>query len=1534
MSTPAKSRRNKKSGPRESKNREASTTWDAEGEPTEKVSTVSSGAFPVVGVGASAGGLAAVTELLKRLPDQTGAAFVIIQHLDPRHGSLTADILSRVSSMPVDEVRNGMRLQPNHVYVIPPNSNMRLVRGILKLSPRTEIRGQHLPIDLFFKSLAEDRMDRAIGVVLSGIASDGTMGVQAIKAEGGFTFAQDPTSAQYDGMPRSAILSGAVDIVETPERMAGEIAKMATLFSTRPANRVIIEPHVTPHAPNGNLRRIFAAIRKATRVDFTHYKHSTVQRRIARRLFLLKIEDLRTYADYVESHPEEAKTAFADILIHVTGFFRDPDVYEKLKTRILPKYMENWDPAYPFRVWVAGCSTGEEAYSIAIAFYEYLDKAKVRPALQIFASDVSDHSLQRARTAIYPESIARDVSRVRLKRYFEKLEGGGYRIAKWIRDTCLFSRHDVTADPPFAKIDIISCRNVLIYFASELQKRVVPILHYSLNPGGILWLGRSETISGFGDLFALENKANKFYFKKPVVSAVRFYYPVARMPDMLEARRAARSPATLHEVQAEADRAAIQQYVPPGVVINDSAEILHVRGRPAPYLALGPGQASLNFFKLVHPEILSDLRYLIRSARTDGRAASREGMVLQTKGERRTFGVRVVPIRVARPSKEHYFAIFFEEGSARAEPAPPVFESGEKKSKKRTGPQQTFDEQRYQEGLIEEYETTQEELIASNEELQSTNEELQSTNEELETAKEELQSANEEMTTINDELQTRNTEMTQLTNDLTNLLASVDIPIVMVGSDARIRRFTPKAGQMLKLIPADVGRSIGDIKPTLQTLDLEDIVSDVMMSLSLKEFETQDKQGAWYRLQVRPYRTTDNRIDGAVIAVTDITALKRAAEVLTIARDDAKRILDTMPTPVLVISSDYRVQSTNESFLNMFRVGREETEGSLLSELCDGRWNLPSLLAALDSVLKEGVPLRDFELEREFPRIGFKYMVLHATATRFTGAGTNTALLAIEDITARKQAAEALRETEERYRHLLENANDGILIVTQDQTIGFANPRIEAMFGYASGELINQKYEVLIPEQHRGVPGSHHAPFPGDPERRDVVRALDLVGRHKDGRIFPVEISLSPMRTDSSTMTTAIIRDISERKKMEAERQDLLLRETSARREAERASQSKDEFLATLSHELRTPLTTILSWAQVLRLGKIDVQKTTQALTLIERSAKDQAQLIDDLLDVSRIQAGKVSLDLRELVAGDSVVAAVESVRNLADDKSITIKTEFDPLGCLVLADSGRLQQVFRNLFTNAIKFTPRGGKITVRLKHKKDPELLEIQVQDTGKGIKPEFLPHLFARFSQEDSSPKRLFSGLGLGLSIVRNLVEMHGGSVTAASPGEGKGAIFTVTLPCTRTRPAEVTRGVVGRQTSAGNKPAKLTGIRVLIIDDLDETRRAFSVMLQSCGALTKTAASAKAGLAALAQFKPNLVLCDIAMPREDGLSFIRKVRELKPGRGRKVLAVAVTAYAGTDNVRQALDAGFDAHLAKPVGVVDLSRVIKKLTGRRKK
>lgn len=1497
---------------------------------SEEAAPALSALFPVVGIGASAGGLAAVTELLKEFPRGMGAAVVVIQHLDPNHESLTGEILSRISPLPVSEVTHGTPIEPGHVYVIPPNRSLRLERGLLTLSPRAKGR-ENLPIDLFFQSIAVSVKGRSIGVVLSGIASDGTNGLEAIKAAGGSTFAQDPSTAQYDGMPRSAIASGAVDIVDTPRMIARDIADMVQRPPARPGTSRTSRP-LPPLKPDSALHRIFASIRKGSGVDFTHYKHSTIRRRIARRLSLQKFENIETYADYVETHPQEAKTLFDDLLIHVTGFFRDPEAYEALKTRILPKYMETFAPDMPFRVWVPGCASGEEAYSIAIVFFELLDKAKSRPPIQIFATDVSEESLQQARAAVYPESIAKDVSKERLRRFFQPVEGG-YRVAKWIRETCLFSRHDLTADPPFAKIDLVSCRNVLIYFGSELQRRVVPILHYALKPGGILWLGRSETITEFSNLFAQRDKTNRFYVKKNVTVAprVQFFLRGQSAGSPPAPGRTLNSSATLQELLRESDRTAVRDYAPPSVVIDDAMEILNVHGRLAPYLELSPGRATLNLLKLAHPEIVSSLREMIDTARRESAAVKTTGLTLKQDREHHAFGIRVVPLPLGTQFKDRYFTIFFEDD--RGVTASRTSRSGAGRGQVQKEKRQIRDPH-HDHALIDEYQATQEELTSANEELQSTNEELQSTNEELETAKEELQAANEELTTINDELQARNVEMGQLTNDLTNLLASLDTPIVMVGADSRIRRFTPKAGQLLSLIPTDVGRPIDDIKPGFRSPDLSDLAAEVIASLTVRELETQDKHGAWYRLQVRPYRTADNRIDGAVFAFSDITALKRAAEVLAIARDDARQILETMPNPILVIGADSRVQVANAAYYRLFQVEASETEGRLLSQLCDGSWNVPSLIELLESVVRTGTAFYDYEIERDFPRVGHKQMVLHATATRLTGSGTNTAVIAIDDLTERKRIADQLRHTEEHYRHLLENANDGILIIDHTGTIEFANRSLEQIFGYSPGELRNQSYELLIPGQSAEKHQKHHEGFLRHPEARVMGRGVDLFGRRKDGTIFPVEISLSPAKVDSHVVITALIRDISARKRVEDERQALLAREKDARREAEAANRVKDEFLATLSHELRTPLATILSWAQILRLKAADAEQTRKAVGVIEKSARDQSQLIEDLLDISRIQAGKVRLELRDIDPIECVADAIDAVRSLADDRSVTLETEFAPSPCRLVADSDRLQQVFRNLLTNAVKFTPPGGIVTVRTTLLKDPERVEIQVQDTGRGIRTDFLPFIFERFSQEDSSPKRAFAGLGLGLSIVRTLVDMHGGVVTAASPGEGKGSVFTVTLPCASTTllPARTT-SEDGQSTALENEgPVDLNGLRVLIIDDDEGTRQALSQLLGAVGVQVRSAGNAQQGLAVLASDRPDVVLCDLAMPERDGFSVIRTVRALEPGQGGRVPMVALTAYADSDTVRRCLDAGFDAHQAKPVDIADLSRLIAKLAGPR--
>ena len=1250
------------------------------------------GSFPIVGIGASAGGLEAFTKLLTHLPVDTGMAFVLLQHLDPKHDSMSADILSRVSKMPVTEVKDGTRVEPNKVYIIPPNFSMGIFHGVLNLIPRTEVRGQHLVIDFFFEALAEDQKHLAIGVVLSGTGSDGTQGLMAIKAEGGITFAQAPKSAKFDAMPQSAIASGNVDLILSAQQIAEELARIArhpyVVVPIATASQMV-RPDDEPLKPQDSLSRIFLLLRNQCHVDFTFYKSNTVMRRIDRRMVLHKMKDLKAYAKFLSGNIEEVKSLYADILIHVTGFFRDPEAYQALTAEVFPKLMEKRAPGVPLRVWVPGCSTGEEAYSIAISLLEFLGDKVSHTPIQIFATDISERAIQKARLGEYPESISKDVSPERLSRYFMKLDGGGYRIAKSIRDVCVFSRHDITTDPPFGKIDLISCRNLLIYFSITLQKHIIPIFHYSLGPEGFLWLGKSETIGGSSDLFSLVDKANKIYARRDAPIALTLRFPsstyVHGKQELVRGAKTFAKPVL--DIQKLAEQTLQDEF--PGVLVNDELEILQLRGRTHPFIEPAPGVPSYHLLKMAHPELLRDIRMSIEAARKLNKSVKREGLSISEGRKSRTFDLRVIPMKPSSRANERLYLILFEK----------IADSKRKKekhlvqslSKSRKGhvhkdpyvselQQELSEAKEYQHSLTEKFETAQEDLTTANEELQSANEELQSTNEELETAKEELQSGNEELTTVNDELQTRSIEQNQTNNDLVNLLGSVEIPIVMLGDDRKVRRFTPLAGKALNLIPTDVGRLLSDLKLTFTApgvdIDLEKMVTEAIETMSSQELEVQDKKGHWFRLQVRPYKTIDNRIDGAVLALVDIDNLKVTLKAVKEARGDA-----------------------------------------------------------------------------------------------------------------------------------------------------------------------------------------------------------------------------------------------------------------------DKANRAKDLFLATLSHELRTPLTAILSWAQMLRSGKLDSEKVQRGAEIIEESGKTQAQLINDLLDVSRIVAGKLSLETREVNPASVVQSAIEAVRSLAKARSIEIETFFEPQVGTVMADPVRLQQVFWNLLTNAVKFSAPQSKITVRVDRIKDHEGEKakaiIQVEDSGKGIDVEFLPKIFDSFSQEDSSSIRIHGGLGLGLAIVRNLVELHGGTIRAESPGHQLGATFTVTLPMKSEQALSGSQTIhsdsLKNSLSVGSVPVRLDGIRVLIVDDEANAREAIGELLNSFGAEIRAASFTEEALKIFQQFKPHVLVSDIAMPGENGYDLIHKIRALSPANGGDTPSLAMTAYAGGDDARRALSAGFQAHLAKPVDGHHLAKTIAKLAGK---
>ncbi len=986
-------------------------------------------AFPIVGIGASAGGLEAFRQMLEKLPVDTGMGFVLVQHLDPTHQSQLTELLSRATRLPVIEARNHMVVKPNHIYVIPPNTSMGIIGHTLKVTPRAPGRSHNLPIDAFLESLAKQCGRRAIGVILSGTATDGAEGMKAIRAEGGITFAQDEKSAKYDGMPRAAAATGCVDFVASPGAIAKELAQISRhpyVNHARPEKTV-----EAPQEPGEDLEQIFRLLRSATGVDFTHYKPNTIRRRIQRRMAVRRLHDLKQYTRYLKDHPDEAEVLYEDLLISVTSFFRDAGSFGALKKKVFPRIVNGLRSDSAIRVWVPGCATGEEVYSLAILLLEYLGERAGHVPIQFFATDISERALAKARLGLFQGNIAADVSPARLRRFFTKVTGG-YQVNKAVRELCIFAKQNVAKDPPFSSLDLISCRNVLIYLNPVLQKRVMPIFHYALKPNGFLLLGGSETTSGFENLFGPFDRKHRIYAKqaaaaRPVVDFSVSDYPAGE-PEAPRQSVVPERPA--FDIQREADRMLLGRFAPASVLINEHMEILQFRGHTGPYLEAASGSASLNLLKMAREGLLMELRSAIHKARKKGVPIRHEGLRIKSNGETRSVNLEVVPIKSGM--RERHFLVLFQETD---QPAPseavvtkvrPIKTRNLEKTTARLEQELTATKD-YMQSVVEDLEDANEELKAANEEIQSSNEELQSTNEELETAKEELQSTNEELTTVNEELQNRNVELGQLNNDLVNVLVSVNLPILILGPDLRVRRMTPAAEKVLHLQPGDIGRLVTDLRLPMDVPDLEEMIADSMDSLSVKAREVRTRDGHWYLLRIRPYRTTDNKIDGAVIKLLDIDELKRTLQETENARDFAQAIVETVREPLLVLNRQLRVQTANRTFQRVFHVTKEETEGKFIYHLGDKQWNIPALRELLENILPRNSQFTDFEVDHVFPKIGRRIMVLNARRLQRDGSDAHMILLAIEDVTERKKLEKAVLDiSEAEQQRIGRDLHDGL----------------------------------------------------------------------------------------------------------------------------------------------------------------------------------------------------------------------------------------------------------------------------------------------------------------------------------------------------------------------------------------------------------------------------------------------------------------------------------------------------------------------------
>jgi two-component system CheB/CheR fusion protein len=954
--------------------------------------------FPVVGVGASAGGLESFKRLFSTMPGDCGMAFVLIQHLDPTRESLTAELVGTYTPMRVVQAKQGMPIEPNHVYVIPPNRYLTIRDSTLRLTAPSAPRSLRMAVDFFFRSLAADRGESAIGIVLSGTGTDGTLGLREIKAAGGMTMVQDPLTAPHDGMPRSAIATGCADYVAPAENMADSL-----IAYTRHVPIVESGAKEPEGDASESLARTVALLYASTKFDFTGYKKGTLRRRIQRRMSLRHITERSEYLELLRNDPAEAAALFKDLLLKVTSFFRDPAAWQALRERVVRPLVAAKGPDSTVRAWVPACATGEEAYSLAMELLEELQAVRSSCRLQVFASDVDTEALETARAGVYPESIAVDVTPERLTRFFTKSDHR-YQVSKELRDVVVFARQNLVADPPFSKLDVITCRNLLIYLEQTAQDRLLTLLHFALEDGGYLFLGSAEGLGREEDLFQVISKKWRIYRRVGPTRHEKVQFPVVPVPVVPAVSIGPPTQQRVDRLPALVQQLLLKRYAPASVIINRSGEIAYYQGQTSEYFTQPTGPPVRNVIATAREGLRAHLRGAIQECLRSGQRVVRSGVRARRDNSKPKVTITVEPLD-ASDNMAGMWLVSFEDQSDTASSASDAAHTAGDSLVDETG---LVGELEYELTTTKtELQQTIEDLRASNEELMSVNEELQSSNEELETSKEELQSLNEELATSNTALGSKIGELEDANNDLDNLLTSTSIATLFLDTRLCIRRFTPAAATLFSLIPSDVGRPIADVVQRFTDPALLTDAAAVLSRPIARKAEVQGEDGRSYVRQVLPYRRHDGQIEGVVITLSDV-----AAEALHEARLYAETIVDTMRDPLLVLDAELRVVSANRAFFAEFHVPEQSTIGRLLYELGDGEWDIQELRTLLTGVLARKRVLNGFEMAHEFRTLGRRVLLLNARALVRGGGRPNLILLAIEDLTDYRRLQDTLRETE------------------------------------------------------------------------------------------------------------------------------------------------------------------------------------------------------------------------------------------------------------------------------------------------------------------------------------------------------------------------------------------------------------------------------------------------------------------------------------------------------------------------------------------
>ncbi|HVT26549.1 MAG TPA: CheR family methyltransferase, partial [Lacipirellulaceae bacterium] len=1332
--------------------------------------------------------------------------------------------------------------------------------------------------------------------------------------------------------------------------------------------------------------------------------------------------DLTRYLDLLRKQPNEVKTLADDLLVTVTSFFRDPAVFQELEKVAFPQIFDTKKPGDSIRVWSVGCATGEEAYSLAMLLIEEVTRRDVAVNIQIFASDLHERSLAKAREGFYPGDIDADVSPERLKRFFVK-EDSGYRIRKEIRELVVFAPHNIMADPPFSRIDLVSCRNLLIYLQRELQRDVIELFHYALNPEGFLVLGTSETLDT-ADLFRTEDKKHCIYQKRNVPA------PEPRLP-VFPLSRGSVPPSAIDATDHQAEPIAygklhqrmIEGYAPPSLLVSPDDKVVHFSSHVGRYLVHPGGELTSSVVKLVRDELRVELRAVLHKSREQKTQLSSSPIMVKFNGELAPVVIHVRP--APEPHHEGYALIIFEEGQreemkrrlAKKAGGAAVFKEQRETKLDELQTEIDFARQRTQ-AVIEEYETGQEELKSSNEELQSANEELRSTLEELETSKEELQSMNEELQTVNQENRHKVEELAQLSSDLQNLMAATDIATLYLDRDLRILRFTPKVSELFSVRLTDRGRPLSDLTHRLGYGDLQADAQQVLKNLVPVEREISDMTGRWYLTRLLPYRSAEDRIEGAVITFVEITDRKHTEQQLAEAKQYAETIIETLHEPLVVLNPDLTVKSCNRAFYEHFKVSAGATYGRKIYDLGNGQWNIPALRQLLEEVLPKNQSFTEYEVSHDFEDLGHRVMLLNGRRLDHM----QLILLGIRDITDRKKGENELRESEQRLQKMVNVEGVGVLIFDKAGTLIEANEAFLNMTGYtrADVESHNLAWRTLTPPEYLEASerqmvrlketgrigpyekeyirkdGSrswmafagaslgddriieycfdvtdrkraeqalyqsetqfrtlveqvqHYAIFMVDTEgcckswnegvRRvlgfderefvgcDVTRLIfspedvaagvpeaelktaaetgtasnDRWMRRKGGERFYAMGITTALRDDKGQLIgfMKVMRDQTEQKQLEDELQHVAA-------DLADINNRKDEFLATLAHELRNPLAPIRAGLELMSLAKDDPEILENTRLMMERQTKQLVNLVDDLLDVSRITRGKLSLRKFHVKLDDIIQIVIESSRPhiQAASHELIVNVPAEPI--YLHADPNRLAQALSNLLNNAAKFTPDGGRIWLTAEQQNGEVC--ISVKDTGIGIPNDMLEQIFEMFTQIDRWQHKSDVGLGLGLTLVKSLIELHGGSINVTSEGAGRGSTFSVRLPV-------ASKEALEKRDSPDDVPAdKPASLRVLVVDDSKPAADTMSKVIALFGNDVRTAYDGKQALALTEEFQPQVILMDIGMPGMSGYEAAQRIRQ--QSNGNNILLIALTGWGQDSDRDRTKEAGFDHHIVKP-------------------